>query len=152
MFPCFRCLCTGIFLVSVTSLPLQVLVSWLMCSHRGNWELLLFSLRSCCIPVAVHIAITWLCCAQFTGKYVHCQPPLSCTEQPCVSRSRSHMLAWKRLARQRGWSPVVRSGLKEPRSTHKEIPLFFNYLFTAMFANLSKLYKHSSESNFCSYG
>ena len=89
----------------------QVLVAWLMCSHMGNWELLLFSLRSCCIAIAVCIAILWLCCAPFTGKHVHCQPPLSSAEQSCISGSRSHMLAWKRLARQWGWSPVVQNGV-----------------------------------------
>lgn len=40
---------------------MQVLVSWLMYSHMGNWELLLFSLGSCCTALAVCRAITWLC-------------------------------------------------------------------------------------------
>lgn len=99
----------------------QVLVSWLMCSHVGSRELLLFSFRSCCIAVAVSIAVLWLCCAQFTGKHA-----LSTTSLLNSSASLgADMLAWKRLARQRGWSPLVQSGLKEPRSIHKEIPLFF---------------------------
>lgn len=128
----------------------QVLFSQLMCSHMVNWKLLLFSLRCCCIAVAVHIAITWLCFGQFTGKQMCSQPPLSSAEQSSISGSTSCMLAWKRLARQRGWSSAVQSELKEHRSTHKEIQGFFRYLFTAMFANLSKLHKHSKESNFCS--
>jgi len=46
----------------------QVLLPWLIFSHIGNWELLLFSLRSCCIAVAVRVAVLWLCCARFAGK------------------------------------------------------------------------------------
>ena len=105
----------------------QVLVSWLMCSHMGNWELLLFSLRSCCIAIAVCIAILWLCCAPFTGKRA-----LSATS----------FLCWTVLHL---WKQVPYAGLEKTGKAMRLVPsssewcppgLFQTTVFSTIFSQL----------------